>query len=206
MESVPRILPMPQSMTTETIRYSIVTICFNESASIRSNCESIKEQTFRNYEWLVIDGGSTDGTLDILNEYAEQLRLLISEPDGGIYEAMNKGILHARGEYVIFMNSGDAFADCEVLERASRAIGESEADLFVGGIVVDKDGKKCFPPDRVIGRYLRYKMLPHQSAFFKRELFQKHGLFNESYRIAGDYEMFARLLIEKRSHINTSRR
>jgi len=98
------------------MKLSVITICYNEK-NIRKTCESIVGQSWQDFEWIVVDGGSTDGTLDVLNEYRDRIDVLISEPDNGIYNAMNKGIARARGEWLNFMNGGDAFCDKTVLEQ-----------------------------------------------------------------------------------------
>ena len=97
-------------------KLSIITICYNEP-NIEKTCESIINQTWQDFEWIVIDGGSTDGTLEILNKYKTRINKLISEPDKGIYNALNKGIKFAKGEWLNFMNGGDRFCDNLVLEK-----------------------------------------------------------------------------------------
>ncbi len=99
------------------MKLSIITINFNNRNGLERTARSIVEQTFRDYEWIVIDGGSTDGSQDILKEYSAHIAFGVSERDGGIYEAMNKGLERASGEYVQFLNSGDSFIDRDVLER-----------------------------------------------------------------------------------------
>ena len=172
-------------------KFSIITVCLNEGEAIRDTCESIVTQTNRDFEWIVIDGGSTDGTLKILDDYEDNIKCLLSESDQGIYDAMNKGLRCAQGEYVIFMNAGDYFAGDDVLARVSAFSG---ADLLVGNLVLIENGQVYKPPEHLHEDYLLQDMLPHQATFFKRCLFEKFALFNISYRIAGDYEMFARLV------------
>jgi glycosyltransferase involved in cell wall biosynthesis len=171
--------------------FSIITVCLNEAGSIRATCDSICAQSFRDFEWIVIDGGSTDGTLKILEDYEETINFLMSESDHGIYDAMNKGLRRAEGEYVIFMNAGDCFAGLDVLARVSAFFG---SDMLVGNLFLNENGQVYKSPDHISKNYLLQNMLPHQSAFFKRSLFDKFGHFDTSYHIAGDYEMFARLL------------
>ena len=126
-------------------RFSVITVCRNEALNIRATCESIISQGFEDFEWIVIDGASTDGTLDILHEYAENIGVLISEPDTGIYDAMNKGAARAAGEYLIFMNGGDRFASTEALHLASEAPRAQllYGDLFLGYVVVIGDLSRC---------------------------------------------------------------
>lgn len=181
------------------LKSSIITVCLNECEGIRRTCESVVILEDKSYEWIVIDGGSTDGTLEILDEYSEQISCLISEKDEGIYDAMNKGIAHARGDYLIFMNGGDAFASKQVLRLVSEA---PQVDLIYGDLYFEKPGGECAQyPDQLTKGYLLKNMVPHQATFYRRELFSKFGTFDTSYRIAADYELFIRLLeLGKVSH------
>lgn len=176
------------------IRFSIITVCLNEAQNIRRTCESVCAQSCRDFEWLVIDGGSTDGTLDVLAEFAARIDHLVSEPDTGIYDAMNKGIRLARGDYLVFLNAGDLFADAGVLEAVLPCLG---VDLVFGDLLcVSAAGEhsvRAFP-DRLPRHFLLRHMLPHQASFFRRDLFAKYGEYDQSFRIAGDYELFARLI------------
>lgn len=172
--------------------FSVITVCRNEQRKIRSTCESICGQSLLDFEWIVVDGASTDGTLAVLEEYGASIARLISEPDGGIYNAMNKGIRLARGEYVVFMNGGDRFSDAHALSSVAAAprmeiiYGDL---LFDGAVPVVKQY-----PDVLPQGYLLRNMLPHQASFIRRRLFARYGLHDESFRIASDYEMFARLI------------
>ena len=174
--------------------FSIITVCRNESGKIRATCESVCGQSFRDFEWIVVDGASTDGTLDILRDYRDSIAVLVSEPDKGIYDAMNKGIARASGEYLVFMNGGDRFADNEVLKMVADA---PRKDILYGDLVFSRPAggleEKRFP-DALPKNYLLKNMMPHQASFIKRELFAQHGVYDPSYRIAGDYDLFVRLL------------
>ena len=101
------------------MKYSIITVNFNNKEGLRKTIESVIRQSFRDFEYIVIDGGSTDGSADILKEYDAQIDYWVSEPDKGIYNAMNKGIVQAKGEYLNFMNSGDYFYDNQVLQHVA---------------------------------------------------------------------------------------
>ena len=96
---------------------TIITVCFNIKDEIERTCQSIVNQTWQNFEWIVIDGGSTDGTVDILKKYSDRINILVSEPDKGIYNAMNKGIKLSHGEWLNFMNGGDRFTSNDVLKE-----------------------------------------------------------------------------------------
>ncbi len=174
------------------LNFSIVTICRNEVNKIRNTCESICGQAFTDFEWIVIDGASTDGTKDVLKNYQNRITVLVSEPDNGIYHAMNKGISYAKGEYIIFMNGGDYFADTLALEKVAKAPRKS---IIYGDLLFDgKETTVKKYPDVLPPRFLLKNMLPHQASFFRRSLFERFGGLDESFRIAGDYELFVRLL------------
>lgn len=189
----------------DNVKYSIITVCFNEASNIRRTCESIRSQTVNDFEWIVIDGGSTDETLNILGEYQDQISYLVSEPDDGIYYAMNKGIMKATGEYLLFLNGGDCFASEQVLELVKRA---PRKDILYGDLIlVGNDGKrktKTFP-DILKDNYLMSEWMPHPSSFFCKRLFERYGLYDDSFRIAADYEYFVRVLFQKKAtsyHLN----
>lgn len=171
--------------------FSIITVCFNERDKIRLTCESMVAQTFRDFEWIVIDGGSSDGTLEILRTFESSMATLVSEPDEGIYDAMNKGIKLATGRYLLFMNGGDFFAKNDVLEMVAEA---PDCDLISGDMVIpDEQRSNHRAPDRLSREYFKMTTLPHQSSFILRNLFLEFGLYDSSYEISADLEFFARL-------------
>jgi glycosyltransferase involved in cell wall biosynthesis len=188
-------------------RVSIITICYNIGEEIRSTAKSVANQTFKNFEWIVIDGESTDNTLEILNEYKSHIHHLISEKDDGVYEAMNKGLAIATGEYIICMNGGDAFASNDVLSRFDQHASKSPVDIIYGnqitelGIITDF---KNIHLNRI--HFYRSKMLAHQATFVKHELFKKFGNFDNTYKIAGDSDFFTRVFAKApettSSHLN----
>lgn len=172
--------------------FSIITICYNEARNIAPTCQSIVDQRHGNFEWIVVDGASTDGTLEILDQYREHITSIVSEHDNGIYDAMNKGIRLSRGEYVVFMNGGDRFSSPDVLDLVSRA---PKTKLIYGQLELDETGGVLLSQPEKIGReYLLTHMLHHQAAFFHQSLFKKYGLYDTQYRIAGDYDFFIRIL------------
>lgn len=164
--------------------------------------ESVIDQTCTAYEYIIIDGGSTDGSREIIESHASRLSFWVSEPDKGIYHAMNKGIEKAKGEYLLFLNSGDYLVDRNVLNRINQA-GISE-DIVVGDCNVSEKGKVIFhatPPDEISLAAFYGRTIPHQSAFFRRELFHRIGYYSENYGIHSDLEFFIKaLIIEKCSY------
>ncbi|MBQ7206520.1 MAG: glycosyltransferase [Lentisphaeria bacterium] len=172
--------------------FSIITVCFNSSATIRETFESVLSQDPGDYEYIVVDGGSTDGTVDIIREYEPRFRgrmRWLSEPDEGIYFAMNKGVKLARGAYVNFMNSDDRF-EPDALRKTAQVIGEHPGfGVYFGATRwVDREGKEIqllrFHPDGLLRGY--GLSLCHQGVFEKRELFEKYGFFSTKYRVFAD--------------------
>lgn len=170
-------------------KISIITVCYNED-NVGRTCESILNQTCRDYEWIVIDGGSTGKCADILKSYADKMTVFVSEKDSGIYNAMNKGIAQASGEYLIFMNAGDEFFHPEVLALIKPFLnGQNE--------IVYGDTKHIKSPEEaVIVSYpdeLKKKMfinntINHQSALIRKDLFARFGGYDESFPIFADVE------------------
>lgn len=177
---------------------SIITVCFNEAARIALTCESIVNQTFQDFEWIVIDGGSTDGTLDILKKYEQRMNYFVSEPDRGIYHAMNKGIAQAHGAYLLFLNGGDYLYQSDVLEKVLVLRNDLKKDIYYGGLLLEKDGRfeEHFLNIKHPYRLLLKKAFPHQAMFIHRRLFEIYGLYDESLRISGDTEFFLRIFVK----------
>jgi len=171
--------------------FSIITVNYNNKEGLRKTIESVIHQTYRDFEYIVIDGGSTDGSAEVLKEYDKDIDYWVSEPDKGIYNAMNKGIAQAHGDYLNFMNSGDCFYDKNVLENLSRK-GLS-SDIIVGRDYHFKEstqqGFATILPSRVSMITFVHNTLPHQSTFFKRELF-KNSLYDESLRLVADVKFY----------------
>ena len=191
-------------------KLSIITICFNEKY-IEDTCRSVVGQTWKNFEWIVVDGGSTDGALEVLERYREHMRVCISEKDDGRYHAMNKGIEHARGEYLLFLHGGDYLAHDRVLEYifAYKPIARLAqhmdlrlgSDILYGEILARETGMMPWPiwaigPQQFSIKYFVDHSLPHQATFIRRDLFEKFGLYDTTYQFAGDYEWFMRVLLQ----------
>ena len=170
---------------------SVITICRNAKKMLEMTAESLICQNTINYQWIVIDGNSVDGTQSIIHKYEKNCDLFISEPDDGIYDAMNKGLSYAKGEYVLFLNAGDTLYNSKTLSSINFFIN---SDLIVGDLYFCQKKENNKSPIKLPQNYLLNKMLPHQATFFRRDIFDKYGYFDTSYRIAGDYEMFSRLI------------
>lgn len=169
---------------------TIITVCYNIKDEIERTLESITNQSWQSFEWIVVDGGSTDGTLDIIKKYKNRIDILISEKDGGIYNAMNKGIKASGSKWLNFMNGGDCFADKNVLEKIFDN-KDYDADVLYGkSNIINEDGSFVLIdyPRKLDKNYFYKKCINHQASFIRRELFEKYGLYNENYRIVSDCE------------------
>lgn len=180
------------------MKYSIITVNYNNKEGLRKTIESVIHQTFRDFEFLVIDGGSTDGSVDVLKEYDSQINFWVSEPDGGIYQGMNKGIVKATGEYLNFMNSGDCFYSSDILEKVSNY--QSDADFIVGKDYHYNDvihrGHVSIQPPRTTMIHFFVATLDHQSSFIKREMFT-NSLYDESRRLVSDWIFFTEKIVKE---------
>lgn len=178
-------------------KLSIITINRNNSAGLRKTIESVVSQTFTDYEYIVIDGASSDGSVDIIKEYADKITYWVSEPDKGIYNAMNKGIDLAKGEYIQFLNSGDWFYSKNVLQRVFEL--ESSEDILYGDIILynGMDNMIRFNyPDLLSVFYLTHHMICHQAIFHKKNLFDKRK-YDETIQIVADWEFLLHVFYTK---------
>ena len=174
------------------MKYSIITINFNHRDGLRKTIESVIIQSCKNYEFIIIDGGSTDGSREVIEQYSANISYWVSEPDKGIYNAMNKGIKEANGEYLIFMNSGDTFYDETVLDSSLQYLN----DDIVQGIAKNHDMSEtplCLV--KIPGKTQLFSpSLHHQSCFFRRKLFD-HSFYDENYKIVADWKFYIEQLI-----------
>lgn len=170
---------------------SVITICKNEPF-IESTCQSVLAQTYQDFEWLVMDGASTDNTLDTLSKYKHRINTFISEPDSGVYNAMNKGIAKAKGKYLLFLNGGDMLYAPDTLKKVAPSLESERADIFYGDsyrLFAEKE--KCFIktyPEKLVKNFFLDNTLAHQSSFIKREMFARFGLYREDFKIVSDKE------------------
>ncbi len=173
------------------MKYSIITVNFNNKAGLNKTLESILSQSCKDYELIVIDGGSTDGSKDLLEAHSDHIDYWVSEPDKGIYNGMNKGIQKARGEFINFMNSGDTFYDKTTLQQVTEQMDGS--DILVGSDynVDPKTGASAMTelPLRVSMSTFFVQTFPHQSSFIRRSLFD-NCLYDEQLRIVADWKFF----------------
>lgn len=171
---------------------SIITVCYNEK-EVERTCKSITEQTFKDFEWIVIDGGSNAETLKILEKYKFKMDFFVSEKATGIYNAMNKGIAQAKGIWLNFMNAGDAFFENTSLEKLffKNANSFKKNDVVYCNSLSHKDNGKTYTTN--FYKKLDYPFwcencISHQASFIKKELFEKFGPYSEEYKISGDLD------------------
>lgn len=176
----------------EDCRFSIIVVCLNAGDKLEQTVGSIWKQTYENYEIIVKDGGSTDGSIEALfGQEKDQKRLkLIKEADGGIYEAMNQAILHAAGDYVLFLNCGDSFPDADILEKTAAFIRKQPGcGIYYGDTFCERTNTGVASPPHITP-FVCYRNIPcHQSCFYGRELFSQKQ-YDPSYRIRADYDHF----------------
>lgn len=173
------------------MKLSVITINYNNCDGLRKTIESVVNQTCTDFEYIIIDGGSTDGSVDVIKEYAGRIDYWVSERDRGCYHAMNKGAKIAQGEYVIFMNSGDSFYTNDVVDAFVQ--GNPTEDVLCGDMFLSL-GCVNYVPTELTFRYFYEGNLPHQACFIKTSL-QKKYPYNENLKIVSDYEFFLRILI-----------
>jgi glycosyltransferase involved in cell wall biosynthesis len=180
------------------MKFSIITINYNNKEGLERTIQSILGQTFQDYQFIIIDGGSTDGSVDIIKQNTNHIDYWVSESDGGRYPAMNKGIKLATGEYLNFMNSGDCFYAPDVLEKVSK-YGYT-TDFIVGKDYhyneKSQQGHASIQPPRTTMIHFFMATLDHQSTFIKRELF-KDSPYDESHRLVSDWIFFTEKIVKE---------
>ncbi|CAH0996511.1 hypothetical protein EMA8858_02643 [Emticicia aquatica] len=181
------------------MKISIVTAAYNAAATIKETIESVLSQDYPDIEYVIADGGSKDGTVEILKSYGDKIKW-ISEKDGGIYEAMSKGVKMATGEAIGVMGADDFYPDNQVISKVVKAFEESEADSVYGDLYyVDAEDTNKIVRNWKSGEYKRERFLngwmpPHTTFFLKKSAYDTYGLYDTSYRSAGDYELMLRML------------
>lgn len=179
------------------MKLSIITINYNNKVGLQKTIDSVTSQTFKTFEWIIIDGGSTDGSKELIEKYTQHITYWVSEPDKGIYNAMNKGIKVAKGEYLLFLNSGDYFNEDNIIERVIYT--EFVADVVYGSSVMvwNKDYRTIWdmPIENVTGKLFFEGSLLHQASFIRRNLFDKFGNYDETYMIAADWKFFTKAIV-----------
>ncbi|MBO5057628.1 MAG: glycosyltransferase [Lachnospiraceae bacterium] len=181
-------------MSGENIKVSIITVSYNAAATIEQTICSVVNQTYDNIEYIMIDGKSTDSTCDIIEKYKESIDYYVSEPDNGIYDAMNKGIYHATGDIIGIINSDDWYEE-DAVEKAVNCFRNSDAELVYGKIwnICENGTRRC-SIKKPLNQLWYSMMIPHPSVFVRKNVYEKYGIFNTEYNIAADHDLILRFL------------
>ena len=185
------------------MKLSIITINRNNAEGLEKTLRSVAAQSFREFEYIVIDGASTDGSVEVIKKYEAQFAHLkwVSEPDRGIYNAMNKGLRMATGDYIQILNSGDCLASNDILERMLAALEEAGNPSILYGNMVKcfLDGRKmvdkCFAGQEITMLGMYTGTLNHDPAYVRRDLFEKYGYYDESLKIVSDWKWYMQAII-----------
>jgi len=195
------------------MRVSIITICYNREATIAKAIESVLLQDYLNIEYIIIDGNSNDGTTVIIQSYADKINTFISEPDKGMYDALNKGLDLATGDIIGLMHSDDEFYDATVVSQIVAAFqnNQNTDGVYGDGVYVSNDTEERIIRDRIGGAYSLKRVqsgwLPlHPTVYLKRTVLEKNGFYNLDFKIASDTEFLLRYLYKyqiKMTYINS---
>ncbi len=174
-------------------KITVVTICYNSVSDIRATIESVLKQDYTNVEFIVIDGASKDGTVDIIKEYENDIDYWVSEPDNGIFDAMNKGISRSSGDYIFFLNSGDTFVSFDVLSSIATVLNNNKDknNVYCGGVLLEYNGNSLgqkYSKNIISSWYTP----PHQATFYP-SIALKESRYNDKYRYLGDRELLFNL-------------
>jgi len=190
------------------MKVSIITVCYNRKATIAQSIQSVLNQDYPNIEYIVIDGNSSDGTQSIIESYSDKITYYISEPDKGMYDAINKGLQSATGDIIGLMHSDDIFYDSTVISKIVNVFNNTpEADAVYGdGIYVTNDDKEKIVRNRIGGQFdfskLKSGWLPlHPTVYIKRTIIEKYGNYNLDFKIASDTEFLLRYLFKHKINI-----
>ena len=185
------------------MRFSIITICWNNLEGLKNTHASLSKQFFTNYEWIIVDGASTDGTADYLKNFKDPGYIIVSEPDEGLYDAMNKGINLASGDYMVFMNSGDLFMAEDTLQIVSEEIDRHDKVAMIYGDALDYEpnGQTHYRKARNHNTIYRGMFTQHQSMFFIRLDREKQPTYDLNYKFSADYQFIIKYLqLEKQGY------
>lgn len=182
------------------MKVSIITSCYNRCSVVRKAIESVLAQDYPDIEYIVVDGNSTDGSMEIINEYKDKINRIICESDNGMYEAINKGIKAATGDIVGLLHSDDFFYDQHTISEVVKTFENNKVDMVYGnGLYVNEKDTKCIVRKWISGKYkrkaIKWGWLPlHTTVYMKRDCFKKVGMYDEDYQIAADTDFLVRCL------------
>jgi len=171
-------------------RISIITINRNNDKGLKKTIESVIQQTYKNIEFIIVDGASSDNSVEIIKSYANSLSWWVSEPDSGIYNAMNKGLDKAGGEYLLFLNSGDYLENDSILQQVAPFLDGT--DIVYGDLIIAETGRQWVKKynSKLTFGYFFYDTLPHQAAFINRNIITRVGSYDESLKVCADWKFF----------------
>lgn len=177
-------------------KISIITITYNSERTIEETIQSVINQKYENLEYIIVDGGSTDNTLNIVNKYKENITKFISEPDEGISDAFNKGIKQATGEIIGIINSDDMLNSNALNELNNVIEKEPKYDVYYGnGIIFDEKSNYIYKPTNKIEDILKYMFICHPATFVKKTAYEKYGVFDIKYKCAMDFELLSKMYL-----------
>ncbi len=185
-------------------KVSIITAAYNSAQTIGDTIESVLKQTYQNIEHIIVDGASTDNTVEIVKNYGNKIAKIISEPDRGIYDAMNKGIQAATGDIIGILNSDDFFTSNDIVAEIVKTFEENNIDALYGDVhfVNPNDLKKCvryYSSSIFRPTLFRYGFMPaHPSFYMTKSCYEKYGLYSTNYKIAADFDLLIRYLYKYR--------
>lgn len=188
---------LSKNITKVKPKVSIITITYNNAEGLLRTIKSVIAQSYVDYEYIIIDGGSKDNTIDIIKQFSNKITYWVSEPDKGVYNAMNKGIAVAKGDYLHFLNSGDCYASKDVL---AQIFSQEHTLPLLRGIQIcdygDRTERWTNLGDRPVTLYDMYvNTMLHQATLIRRDMFEKYGLYDESLKIVSDWKFFLQLIL-----------
>lgn len=184
------------------MKISVITVCFNSEITIERTIKSVIDQDYYSFEYIIIDGASTDKTLEICNKYKDKITHLVSEKDDGIYDAMNKGISLASGDVIAILNSDDYFIDNQCLKKIENSFTD-DVDIVFGNVFIFSEKNKKIKRKYKASIYKPCLSIfgiqpPHPASFIKKSVYKKFGVYDKNYRIAGDFDLLTRLTAKEK--------
>lgn len=189
-----------KDIVKDTPRFSIITVVYNDVENIEETIKSVINQSYDNFEYIIIDGGSNDGTIEKIEKYREKIDCFVSEKDDGIYDAMNKGIKKAKGEFLFFLNSNDFLYNENVLKDIAKISEDNKKEEIVYGRQIlrysDSLKEDNIRPQKIPKKEISTgSIVYHQAVFVKKSVFERIGIFSVKYKIAADYDFFCRCFV-----------
>ena len=186
------------------MKISIITVCYNSQKTIEKTIKSVLSQSYKNFEYIIIDGGSTDNTIEIIKKYKKKIDVFKSKKDKGIYDAINKGIKYSTGSVVSILHSDDIFYDKFTISKVMSFFESNpKIDCLIGNTIITNNNFKKKIRNYKANIFKKWMLYfgfspPHPSTFFRYKIYKKYGLYNSKYTIAGDFEFFVRIFLKKK--------